>query len=169
MYSLIIYLSQRCSSASNCIIVTSKWQKIVMRARKKELRRLVRTQMQKQRAKMQPLPREVCGKIDEYRKSSSAYSKGSVWPFWEMIMPIDLPGYRLGIRNLTHFLDLFNMGFAILLTLLTHCCELNDFSHQSTNPVHWLQMALDWSSNFWSTLSTIQKAAQIQVENMADS
>ena len=62
-----------------------------------------------------------------------------------------------------------NARFAILLTLLTHCCELNDFSHQSTNPVHWLQMALDWSSNFWSTLSTIQKAAQIQVENMADS
>lgn len=59
---------------------------------------------------MQSLPHKVRGKIDEYEEEEQRLAKQrncSYGPSWEMTIPIDPPGYRLAVQNLTHFLDLF--------------------------------------------------------------
>ena len=67
--------------------------KIVMRARKKKLG----DWCEKSKDREQPLAREVCGTIDECEG-------GAV---------------KTGVRNLTHFLEVFQHT---LLTLFTLCC-----------------------------------------------
>ena len=57
VYSLYIFPS----AVAVCIVVTSMTENSD-KSKKERARRLVRTQTRRQRAKMQPLPREVCGK-----------------------------------------------------------------------------------------------------------
>ena len=76
-------------------------------------RRLVQKWKQRQRAKMQPQPHEVRGEIDEYKREEQLLAKQ------RKPMAILKNNHTL-LTSLTS-LNSFNIPFAILLTLFTHC------------------------------------------------
>ena len=67
-----VYRFQCCSGTCGLIVSTSKWQKIMMRVSKKRAGRLAWKRKWRQRAKMQPLPHEVHGKINVWKRGAAA-------------------------------------------------------------------------------------------------
>ena len=53
-------------------------------------------------------------------RDSSQRSKESKWLSWEMTIPVDPPGYRLGVQNLAQFLNLSTYALPSFSQLVAH-------------------------------------------------